>query len=126
MVACEHTAPTAVDIFFRACAQDLRVLRYVHAERHIWEQRLFDYIVNRCPCSNESYLLKTQWATTICTVVHPHLTFEDIVDIMIYSVMCMDYDCVTIDEKARDAFIINSLHQYDNVTRKSKKRAREE
>lgn len=126
MVA-RQVVPTVVDILFHACAQDLRVLRYVHAESRVWEPRLANHIVNHSPCSAASYCLKVQWASTVFAIVRSSLTFEEAIAAIAYSVMCMDKDSLLLDEDDRHEFIESSFDFYDSVVhRSSSKRRRDE
>lgn len=120
--------PTVVDVLFHACAENLRVLRYVHAEGRVWKHHLANHIVHHSPCSAVSYCLKVQWASSVFAIVESSFTFEEAVAAIAYSVMCMDKDSLLLNENDRRDFINNSFNFYDRVVHisSSSKRRRDD
>ena len=114
--------PTVVDIMLCACADNPRVLRYIHEQKCVWKHALQSYIVNT-PASNHRYLCKVQWGMAVYEIVQPCLHFEDLVANVAYNVRMMDEDTLRVSESERAEFMEDLIVQYQQMTRQVRKRA---
>ena len=118
----EHRTLNMVDLLFDACNDNIDVLKYVHADNHGWRNAIQCYIVATAT-QPDFYFLKAQWASSVNTILHPFLNFNDVSTVISYNLKMMHRDAL-FDENEKSHFMHETVAQYETIVRETRKRAR--